>query len=118
MSALAAVLHEIGHPFDLVGQDRLRQTFHEADSNRFIVMIESRDPRFIRVETIAQIPASASPEDLERLNEIAPIGCCVLGDASVTHLWEFPPEFMAINERLAAWLIEVGAQMSAATRSI
>lgn len=120
MSALAAVLHEIGHPFDVVGHGRLRQTFYEADGNRFTVMIESRDDRFIRVETIAQTPASLSPEDLKRLNEIAPIGCFIPGDldASFTHLWEFPPEFMTTNERLAAWLIEVGAQMSAAARCI
>ena len=118
IDALATALRGIGHPFQSADGSGLRQIFHEPSGNKFAVMIAPWDTRFIRVVTTSQTFTGMSPDKADRLNEIAPIGCFISGDVpSVAHVWEFSPEFLAITERLAAWMIEVGAQMSAAARN-
>jgi hypothetical protein len=117
VDALTAALYGIGHPFQPADGAGLRQVFHEPGGNKFAVTFAPRDTRIMRVETTSQTFTGMTPDKADRLNEAAPIGCFISGGApSVVHAWEFSPEFSAITERLAAWMIEVGAQMSAAAR--
>jgi hypothetical protein len=118
MRAMELAVRGIGHPFQRVGDASLRQLFREPDGNAFAVTIAPRDTRFIRVET--RVAPGTDPGRLDWLNEAAPIGCFVTAETSgeVVHAWEFPGEFISVTERLAAWLVEVGAQMSAVAKRI
>jgi hypothetical protein len=118
MQAMELAVRGMGHPFQRVGDVNLRQLFRGPDGNAFIVTIAPRDARFIRVETRTAI--GRHERELDQLNQTAPIGCFVPGNiaAETVHGWEFAEDFIEVTERLAAWLIEVAAQMSAAARRI
>jgi hypothetical protein len=118
MRAMECALRGIGHPFRRVDEAGLYQSFHVPDGNAFAITIAPHGEGLIRVEARTAIGAQSSM--LDRLNEAAPIGSFVAADsaAEMVHGWEFAAEFIAVTERLAAWLIEVAAQMTAAAERL
>lgn len=109
IQAMDSALRGIWHPFQRVGNAGPRQPFREPDGATFAVTIAARYARLIRVETRTAI--GMHERALDKLNETAPIGCFVPADtkAEVVHEWEFAAEFIEVTERLAAWLIGLGA---------
>lgn len=118
IQAMECALRGIGHPFQRIDEARLYHSFYVPDGSVFIVTIAPHGDALIRVE--ARTAIGAQPRMLDRLNEAAPIGCFVPAEASaeMVHGWEFAAEFLAVTERLAAWLIEVAAQMTAAAEHL